>query len=309
MRRLLATVLLACLVLTGCGSSGSTSLSDVTVSGKPGAKPTVKFEGVYTATKTVTKVLKPGTGATVKMGDKVAVNYIGINGKDDKEFDSSFNPKQPTEFTLADGALIKGFISALKGSKVGSRILVAIPPADGYGTSGQPSAGIGKDDTLLFVIDVLGARTVLSRAQGKALPQTAGNPTVTLDAKGVPTISKPVGPPPTKLVISPLIQGTGAKVKTGQTITVNYSVSAWSDGHVIESSWQKGSPAELSVGQGQLLPGLDAGLVGQPVGSQVLVVVPQPDGIQTPSTATASPKPAVVKPDALVFVIDILDAS
>ena len=51
--------------------------------------------------------------------------------------------------------VIAGFRNALVGQQVGSQVLVVIPPADGYGAQGQPSAGIGGTDTLVFVIDIL----------------------------------------------------------------------------------------------------------------------------------------------------------
>lgn len=313
MRRLIALVLLLTLLVAGCGSSGGTdALADVTVS--KDSPPKVTFAQPFTATTTERRILTEGTGPEVAVGDKVTVQYLGINGRDGEQFDSSFERGEPADFTLAEGSLIKGFVTGLDGVKVGSRVLIGISPDDGYGPQGgQPSAGIEEDDSLLFVIDVVKTRTVLTRAEGVAVPPVAGNPSVALADDGQPTITMPAGPPPAELVISPLITGSGAKVSAGQTLTVNVVVAAWSDGRVIESSWEQGGPAPLQVGTGSLLPGLDASLVDQAVGSQLLVVVPQPDGIAAPAnpsaTATPAPSPAPAKPDALVFVIDILDAA
>jgi len=39
---------------------------------------------------------------------------------------------------------------------VGSRILLVLPPADGYGAQGNPPK-IAGDDTLVFVVDILAA--------------------------------------------------------------------------------------------------------------------------------------------------------
>lgn len=321
MRRLIILLLFAALSLAGCGgNSTSTSttaaadLSKVEVTGAEGEKPKIELPSTPWSTgKTERKILNEGDGEQVKVGSKVEVNYLGINGKDGKEFDSSFDPAAPTTFTLAEGALIKGFVTGLEGVKIGSRVLVAIAPADGYGPAGgQPSAGIGKDDTLLFVIDVKGARDMLKRAEGTAVEQSSANPKVSLDDEGVPTVEMPKGPPPTQTATVPLINGSGAEVAAGQSVTANYLVAAWSDSRVIESSWQKGGPATLQMGGGQLLKDLEAGLTGQKVGSQVMFVVPQPNGIpaaQPSSTQSPATTPATVKPDALVFVIDILDAS
>ena len=44
------------------------------------------------------------------------------------------------------------------GHNVGSRLVVSIPPSYGYGSQGVPQAGIGGDDTLVFVIDIISTR-------------------------------------------------------------------------------------------------------------------------------------------------------
>jgi peptidylprolyl isomerase len=313
-RRLIVLLTTVLVVFGGCASSGTpgstattSDLAAVTVSGAVGSKPVVKFPGVFSTATSARKVLTEGTGAVVELGQKVEVDYVGINGSDGKEFDASaYDPASPTVFTLAESALIKGFVDGLVGVKVGSRVLLAITPADGYGDQGQPAAGITGKDTLLFVIDVLGARTVLSRAEGTAVAPVPGNPVVTLGETGEPTITVPAGPPPSQLVIAPLITGAGPAVTASQVVTAHSVVAGWTSGTVIESSWAQGGTTEFDLAGGTLIPGVAAALVGQPVGSQVLAVVPQPDGITVPG-ATASAAPTA--PDALIFVLDILDAS
>ena len=177
--------------------------------------------------------------------------------------------------------MIKGFATGLAGVTVGSRVLVGITPEDGYGDQGQPDAGIEGNDSLLFVIDVLGVKDVLNRATGTAVPPMPGLPTVTLDPDtGAPTVTAPAGPPPTELIIQPLIVGAGAKTVAGQSLTVQYHLVKWADNTVLESSWEKGTPAPLQIGIGQILPGLDAGLTGQTIGSQILLVVPPGEDTQ-----------------------------
>jgi peptidylprolyl isomerase len=53
--------------------------------------------------------------------------------------------------------VITGWSSGLRGVKVGSRVMLVIPPKDGYGSSGNSQAGIKGTDTLVFVVDVLAA--------------------------------------------------------------------------------------------------------------------------------------------------------
>lgn len=79
----------------------------------------------------------------------------------------------------------------------------------------------------------------------------------------------------TKLVVKPLIKGKGPKVKTGQTLTVNYLLGSFADGKKIESSWDSGQPVQFPIGVGQLIKGWDQGLPGQTVGSRVQLDVPE----------------------------------
>ena len=101
-------------------------------------------------------VLIQGTGATVKKGQTITVNYLGQVYKGKKPFDESYS-KQPASFAIGTGAVISGWDKTLVGQKVGSRVILAIPPKEGYGKKGQPTAGIKGTDTLYFVVDILGA--------------------------------------------------------------------------------------------------------------------------------------------------------
>jgi peptidylprolyl isomerase len=100
-------------------------------------------------------VLIQGTGPTVKKGQSITVNYLGEVYNAKKPFDESYS-KQPATFGIGSGQVIAGWDQTLVGQKVGSRVILAIPPKDGYGKQGQPSAGIKGTDTLYFVVDILG---------------------------------------------------------------------------------------------------------------------------------------------------------
>ena len=131
----------------------STSLDDVTVTGKFGDEPKVEFDPAMSVKETEVKVLSKGDGPTVKATDQVTVDYQGLNGRTGEEFDSSWTKGQPATFPL-DG-VVPGFKQAIEGQTVGSRILVAIPPDQGYGSAGNPAAGIQGTDTLVFTIDII----------------------------------------------------------------------------------------------------------------------------------------------------------
>jgi peptidylprolyl isomerase len=77
-----------------------------------------------------------------------------------------------------------------------------------------------------------------------------------------------------KLTVTPLVKGTGAVVKAGQTITVNYVVVTYKDGQVVDSSWQSGQPFSTQIGVGKVIKGWDQAIPGQKVGSRLQLDVP-----------------------------------
>jgi peptidylprolyl isomerase len=110
-------------------------------------KPPSKFEVIP---------LVKGEGTTVKEGDTITVNYIGSVWGADAAFDNSYAKGQPAQYPLTYPGLIKGWVKGLAGQKVGSRVMLIIPPEDGYGKKGNPQINVKGDDTLVFVIDLLG---------------------------------------------------------------------------------------------------------------------------------------------------------
>ncbi|RLV47852.1 hypothetical protein D9V37_17180 [Nocardioides mangrovicus] len=98
-------------------------------------------------------VLKKGTGAVVKATDTVTVNYLGETYQATTPFDQSYTK---TALTSSLSNLIQGWKIGLSGVKVGSRVLLQIPPGYGYGAEGSGST-IPGNATLWFVIDVVKA--------------------------------------------------------------------------------------------------------------------------------------------------------
>ena len=316
--RLLAALALPVVLVAGCAnadpktaptsssSSAPAALKSVKVTGNAGSKPTVKLASTPTSvTKSGVVVVTQGTGPTITKGQRVSFDYVLVNGKDGKEADSSYG-KQPAVF-VADPSRsgLKGLASSLIGQRVGSRLLVGVAPSEGFGPQGNSQLGFGKDDTLLFVLDVKSAKTPLTKAAGTPVTPPKGLPTVTYDAKGVPTIKVPKTAAPKKLVVQQLIKGTGPAVKAGQTISAAYAGVIWNTGKQFDSSYTRGTPLEGPIGVGQLVPGFDKGIVGQPVGSRVLLVLPPDQGYGK----SGQPQAGIKGTDTLVFVVDILDAS
>jgi FKBP-type peptidyl-prolyl cis-trans isomerase len=96
--------------------------------------------------------LRPGTGAAAKDGDPLTMNYKGtlLNGD---VFDQSYG-KEPFQFTLGSGQVIKGWDQGIKGMKVGGKRKLTIPADLAYGPTGQGSIPGGA--TLVFEVELLG---------------------------------------------------------------------------------------------------------------------------------------------------------
>ena len=135
----------------GGGGEGSASATkEIEERGKP--KVTVK-KGTQPPKELVTNDLVEGTGEEAESGDEVSVQYVGVNYKTGREFDSSWSRNEPFPFTLGKGEVIPGWDQGVVGMKVGGRRELIIPPELAYGPAGSPPA-IGPNETLVFVIDL-----------------------------------------------------------------------------------------------------------------------------------------------------------
>jgi peptidylprolyl isomerase len=272
----------------------SDNFDKVSVSGDYGKAPKVSVKKPYAIDKTRTKVLQASDGPVVKAGQTVEVNYYGVDGRTGKKFDESFSSGKPVAFSLDQ--VVPGFSKGLTGQRKGSRVLIAMPGSDGYDASGgNAQAGIEVGDTLVFVVDLVDVQ--LSGPEGAKVDPPSGLPTVT-GATDKPTITIPKTDPPKKLVVQPLVKGTGPKVGAADTITFNYRWQAWKDARLIEQSYGA-KPASFQLPG--LVPGMQKGLAGQTVGSRVLLVIPPAQGYPD---GNADPK--IDKGETLVMVVDLL---
>ncbi|WKN50529.1 FKBP-type peptidyl-prolyl cis-trans isomerase [Nocardioides sp. Arc9.136] len=98
-------------------------------------------------------VVREGKGKTLTEDSTVKADYLGMVYGGGKPFDESFS-KQPAEFSLQQ--VVQGWTLGLSGLKVGSRVLLSIPPDLGYGDQEQP--GIPAGSTLYFVVDIVSAK-------------------------------------------------------------------------------------------------------------------------------------------------------
>ncbi len=98
--------------------------------------------------------VKEGTGAAIKAGDTVVVNYEGklLNGQ---VFDSSFTRNQPFETPIGVGRVIPGWDQGMIGMKIGGKRVITIPSKLAYGEAGAGNGVIPPNAGLIFTIELL----------------------------------------------------------------------------------------------------------------------------------------------------------
>ncbi|MFC4062163.1 FKBP-type peptidyl-prolyl cis-trans isomerase [Planomonospora corallina] len=289
------SLVLAC----GCTADGGAG-PDVTVGGDFGARPQISFPEGEPPGEPRSSERMAGSGEVVDPSDLVVAHYTAHvwDGGDNRLVASSFERGAPAAFPLNQS--VTGVSRALQGHRVGSRVVAALPPQEGYGPN--PPGGLTADETLLYVIDVLGAFPPGAAAQGTGGPGAVAGVEVAGGPGERPALAAPDGAPPADLRTKVLVHGRGAAVRQGQLLVVQYESRIWGSGAALESTWQTGRPKAFQVGKGAVIKAWDRALTGVRVGSRVAMVVP-------PELGYPGGLPPLVKPsDTLVFVVDVLAA-
>jgi peptidylprolyl isomerase len=145
---------------------------------------------------------------------------------------------------------------------------------------------------ILTLALVLGAGVAACGDDDDASSETAATPTATptetASAAGVealvqgtskktdakPEVPAPEGDPPSELVIRDIVKGKGPKAKAGDTLTMQYVGTSWSNGQQFDASWDAGQPFPFQLGAGMVIQGWDQGMVGMQKGGRRLLVIP-----------------------------------
>jgi FKBP-type peptidyl-prolyl cis-trans isomerase len=302
--------LIATAALAGCGSSSSgpppSPNGSVTATGGFGQAPSVKIPAKAAGGNLYIKTEVQGSGTPLVSTDAFLGNYVVYiwSGTTHKLALSTYTATPQ----VLSGHLLPGLQTALDGRKMGSRVLAVLPPKYGYGTAGNSQVGVTGTDTLVFVVDMIRAYTGTSSASGSHVSDGgAGLPTVTAQAGSAPAVKIPASAPPGNLVVKTLIKGSGPPVAKGQEVVTQYVGVNWRTKSLFDSSWQHGAPFGFRIGASpaQIIAGWDMGLIGVPVGSRVLLVIPPKDGYKS----AGQPQAGIKGTDTLVFVVDVLDAA
>jgi peptidylprolyl isomerase len=292
--------LLVAPALAACGGSSPSSAaspsassvsSGVKVAGAFGEKPTLTVPGGAAPTKLGTDVLTPGTGPAVAAGQTIVVNYLGQTWepKDGKPniFDNSYDRKQPVNFLIGKGQVIPGWDKTLVGQKAGSRVLLTVPPAEGYGK--DASSALQKN-TLLFVVDVLGSYDAAATANGTAAGAVpSGFPAITSEPGKAPAVTSVKGVKPGKDAKSAvLLKGNGADIDENKSLALNLLQVDAATGKTVRSTFAGEGPQLVTA-------------------KEVLSVVPSLKGAKVGSRAVViSPAPTAKGQQSIIVVLDVL---
>ncbi len=309
--RLLASasaVIIATVTLTGCSvapecttpvAAGSASL--VLGEGQFGSKPDVDFPTPLVAATPSIATISEGVGRAAQIGDVVDFDAVVVTGKDIDEITASaYEIGSEQRVRLAAGSSLLN--DALLCQQAGSRFALTATLAEVFGP--VEADDIAPDATVVVVVDVIG----VYRGAAWGTPQVAtdGLPAVTSAPDGRPGIAMPSSPAPAELTISTLARGDGLVVAEGQTVVAHYTGLLW-DGTIFDSSWDQNRPANL-VAQSFIendgigvIPGFAKALIGQTVGSRVVVSIPASEGYPEAQWPSTIPLGATI-----VFVVDIL---
>ena len=172
----IAGMLAGVLALTGCSSSpeptgspsslptttspSATSSTDVAVldaiavGDGMDAKPSVEVpNAVGNVDSLYVRDIVPGAGTALQATDELTVHYVGISAVTHQQFEGSWDAGQTASFPLQ--GVIAGWQEGLVGMKVGGRRLLVIPGAMAYGATPPDGSGIGVNETLIFIVDLI----------------------------------------------------------------------------------------------------------------------------------------------------------
>jgi peptidylprolyl isomerase len=250
-------------------------------------------------------ILEVGEGEGAKPGGYVDFDVSVFVGADQEYLiASSYQKFAPVRRALTVDRE-EFFGALLECQRPGARVVITTTVEDALGPI-EDDEYLQSDSTVVLVADV--HETYPSGATGDARRPQSGLPTLVQAPTGEHGFSFPNAEIPEDLRISVLKMGDGAVVKEGDFMTALFTGVVWNTRTVFVSSFDQGIPLSLVVkdvttsldGQG-VIPGLATALIGQTIGSQVLVSVPPSEGY---ALGTA---PAGVPPGAtLVYVFDIL---
>ncbi|EAR24094.1 peptidylprolyl isomerase [marine actinobacterium PHSC20C1] len=293
--------LAACTPLYDSGSNSAL----VTAGGDLSSDPEAEFPTPLIAKNVESQTISVGDGEQVNAGDIATVQITIYKGETGEQLISTGHDNAGLRVPVTERAPHFGEIAEC--STVGSRIVTVGAAGEILGAENitQNQLPLVEDDTIVMVSDV--EARYPGKANGANRVAPPGLPAVVLAPNGQPGFTFPGTDAPAELKFATLKAGSGATLAEGDVAVMHVSGIEWDADSTFTNSWEEaGVPGNYLMESSDksdrgLPPGLAEALIGQTVGSQVLIVLPpsvgfaqgtEPDGVTSGST--------------LVFVFDIL---
>lgn len=278
------------LVGTGCGADTEAEPTEtvtvddtITVSGTADETPSLTYEKPYPYSEPTTTVVWEGEGEPIDAGEPILLRMYAEDASNG-EVVRDDHVSVPAAYLVTEEAIGGQLVEAIVGKPTGSRVQLVSQ---------------SQDRTLITVVDIVSAT-----ATGEQREPEDGLPHVTYADNGAPQVEIPKKvKAPQELNVQQLRTGRRKQVQANAQVVLQVHGVAWSTGDVFDSTWGDGkTPVTVTVGADEVIEGLDDTLVGVPVGSQLLVVVP-------PTLGFGAVEGHALAKETLVYVIDVLAAS
>lgn len=272
---------------TGCGFSSGPFSNAVKVAGDLGAEVTLDFPKPLKPTGLQRTVVTTGKGKQPKDGSSVNATVSVFNGRT-----GDLVNRQTSTTTIGEPTTAAVFAAGLRCVPIGSRVVATAPASEVFGPEGSPASGLGPADGVIIVTDL---------AEVVKPPKATGwsqAPDVTFRGRQSPTFAVPTGTPPEEVLVDVIKPGTGAVVRAGDQVTLNYKIVVWGSGKLVQETYGKGKKP-LTFGTGDFVPGFTTALLGQRSGARVIAAVPPKFGYGSAGTVGVSGT------DTLLVVIEI----
>jgi FKBP-type peptidyl-prolyl cis-trans isomerase len=312
--RLLLSAVVACtLVLSACGSDdelGGDVVDDglgcqVSEVDRREDVPTVEAGLEVEESTTFDDLDEADEEACVVDGQRyLTLDLVGATADDATVFSDTFGDGKPITARVGQGQLLPGLETGLAGMAVGARRQVVIPAAEAYGADGNEAQGIGPDEDLVFVVDLVAlSDTPLFCNDATNIPEGT--------REGKPTDIAVPDEPPSEVEATVLEEGDGPEATSESYVTVDYVGVSCGTGQQFDSSWDREEPITVALADAEptatafsVIPGWTEGLEGQRQGSLVQIDIPYQDAY-----GAAGQPPSIGPSDPLTFVVRIVEVS
>lgn len=269
-------------------SSGSGS-DAITADGTFGEVPNATFETPLEAEELERSILIEGDGDPTEPGDAVDVVLTMYSATSGEQLIS-----QPASLGVGETSLLTAFRAAVDCVPIGTRTATVAPASDVYGDQGNESIGVEPGEAVVIVADVTG----ITEEPAPAEPGewTENVPEVTFNGEESPTVVIPDAPASPELLLKVLEEGDGETVEAGDQVSVRYQGLNWETKEIFDQSYP-GEP--VTFGTDQVIAGFGGALVGQKVGTKLIVTIPPEYGYGT------DPAAHQLGGQTLVFVVEI----